>query len=320
MSAPAPTGQHRVFDHIFHADWSVAPRGRWVAHARRTEAGTGWHVTAAELVGDTAARLDTALAFSAEARVLMGFDFPIGVPAAYARQTGFASFRDALEAFGTGAWSRFFDVAGTIEEISIQRPFYPMAPRKGMTRQDLVAGLGLTHFDETLRACDRASDAGRAASSMLWTLGGAQVGKAALAGWRDMIRPALLRGARLWPYEGSLAHLGDRPGLVLAESYPALAYRVVGVPFGPADSKRRQFDRLARADRILAWADARSVALAPDAAAQIRDGFGTRRTGEDAFDAMLGLLAMIEIADGRLPEAGAARSEIDRWEGWILGR
>jgi len=124
----------------------------------------------------------------------------------------------------------------------------------------------------------------------------------------------------LWPFAGDLATLAQAPCVVMAETYPADAYRLVGAAFGPRESKRRQADRRPKAAAILGWADRHGVVFAEDAEHALRNGFGATASGEDPFDALLGLLAMIEVADGRHAERGALHDETDAWEGWILGR
>jgi hypothetical protein len=69
-----------------------------------------------------------------------------------------------------------------------------------------------------------------------------------------VVRPALLRGGALWPFDGELAELADSAGLVLAETYPAEAYRMVGAGFVAGESKLRQVDRRAKADAVPGWA------------------------------------------------------------------
>lgn len=49
------------------------------------------------------------------------------------------------------------------------------------------------------------------------------------------------------------------------------------------------------------------------------EGFGSARTGEDAFDAAMGLLGMIEVIDGRRAAAPSSAYG-SSWEGWILGQ
>jgi hypothetical protein len=118
--------------------------------------------------------------------------------------------------------------------------------------------------------------------------------------------------------DGPLEHLSRTPGLVIAESYPALAYRLVGAEFRNGESKRRQSDRAAKTAAILMWAEAARVVVDEQVASAIRNGFGGGTTGEDAFDALAGLCKMIEVVDGRVGEAGRTTDAV--WEGWILVR
>ena len=58
----------------------------------------------------------------------------------------------------------------------------------------------------------------------------------------------------------------------------------------------------------------------------LKDGFGPSPGGEDAFDALVGVLGMINVALGRRPAgipAVASTSQRPAWvavEGWILGQ
>ena len=306
-----------LFDRLIHSDWSIDAKKRWMAQAEHRHG--AWHVEAARPVGSCPAFLDAAFAAGLNQRVLLGFDFPIGMPHAYGVQTGLRDFPHALSIFGSGEWAAFFSVAAEAGEISLHRPFYPKAPKKGLRRQTLVEALGLTSFAELHRNCERATSERRSASALFWTLGGNQVGKAALTGWQEIIRPAMLRGARLWPYQGDLAALAETPGVVLAETYPAEAYHVVGAPFLRNESKRRTEDRQRKAAPVLAWADRHGVQLSNEAREALLSGFGPKPSGEDAFDAFLGLLKMIEVAEGRRREASEHHPDTAPWEGWILG-
>ena len=306
-----------MFDDLIHADWSIAPGKRWMATAKRQ--GRGWIVAGPTKV-DVFDLLTKLKPISTSRRVLAGFDFPIGVPAAYGTRTGLADFKALLDAIGNGDWNRFFDVAEQSAEIRIKRPFYPKSATKGVRRAELVAGLGCNSFDDLLRVCERKTMDGPEASSLFWTLGGKQVGKAALTGWKEVIKPALAHGAKLWPFDATLAELSGKPGVVLAETYPAIAYSIVGAAFGPRESKRRQADRLTKVGAICAWADTRHVTLDAGADKTLRDGFGSHADGEDRFDATVGLLKMIEIVDSHHPERTVTSSKQFDWEGWILGR
>lgn len=68
------------------------------------------------------------------------------------------------------------------------------------------------------------------------------------------------------------------------------------------------------------WAEASNVDLG-SATGHLMEVFGSRSSGETAFDALLGLPAMIEVVDGRRPEMSTfVLSEAPMREGWILGR
>jgi hypothetical protein len=114
--------------------------------------------------------------------------------------------------------------------------------------------------------------------------------------------------------------LAKAPGVVLAETYPAEAYYMVNAGFRPGESKRRQSDRQSKSSAILAWADRHAVNFTEAAPAALKDGFGPQRNGEDQFDALMGLLKMIEVVDGRRAERTVEPEKSAVWEGWILGR
>lgn len=302
---------------LVHADWSVSPAKRWAAWATPLE--QGWRVDALAPVGDLADFRRRILDISGLFPILAGFDFPIGVPKVFGEKTGSAGFPDFLSSLDGPRWGRFSSVAREPWEIAIEQPFYPASARRGVRRASLASGLGVEDFNDLLRVCERPTPTRRAACPLFWTLGGAQVGRAALSGWEGVVRPLIGEGARLWPYDGDLKRLCDGPGIVIAETYPAEAYAHVGVAFGPRQSKRRREDRLAQVPSILEWAEERGVDFAAPVLAALADGFGTRPDGEDRFDAFMGLLGMIEVASGRRDE-GKAPADVAGWEGWILGQ
>jgi hypothetical protein len=248
---------------------------------------------------------------------LSGFDFPIGLPESYGLKTGLGDFCRALDAFGSGPWSEFYNVAGAADQISLSRPFYPRRPSSNTLQIHLLEAHGCGKIDDLRRRCERATKTRRAACSLFWTLGGNQVGKAAISGWTEIIGPSRRLGAKLWPFEGSLEALAKTGKLVLAETYPAEAYGHVGVRFAPGESKRRQHDRAKFAAKILSWAHSNNVFPAPALVSLLEDGFGHRADGEDAFDAVVGLFGMIQVVDGRRPEGSLHEG---KWEGWILGQ
>ena len=122
--------------------------------------------------------------------LLSGFDFPIGLPESYGQKTGLGDFCSALDAFGYGSWSKFYDVADIADEISLSRPFYPRRSSSTARQIHLLEAHGCRSIEDLLRRCERATTSRRAASSLFWTLGGNQVGKAAISGWKEIVGPA----------------------------------------------------------------------------------------------------------------------------------
>jgi hypothetical protein len=281
-----------------------------------------------ELVGDTPTLIERHFETIPSPRtLLMGFDFPIGLPIAYARLAGISDFLSALPDLGRGKWARFFDVAEKADEISLNRPFYPMRPG-GTRQQHLVGALTVGHIDELRRSCEMPRPGRRAACPLFWTLGGQQVGKGAISGWQEVLIPALLAKktrATLWPFSGPLEDLLAREGVVLAETYPAEFYDHLGVAFsnarrGERAGKRVQRDRAANATSLLGWAATTGVEVNTALRSEIEDGFGKRANGEDRFDAVVGLFGMLNIILGHRHPGYPTDEYIRRIEGWILGQ
>ncbi|TXN41813.1 DUF429 domain-containing protein [Methylobacterium sp. WL30] len=308
-----------MFDELHHADWSTGASKRWVASAWRTSA--GWVVVGPRRVGRSDLFVDALIDTGRSRRVLAGFDFSIGLPLAYGLLTEFSGFREALPALGhKPGWEDFFNVSAQSDDVTFRRPFYPRTATKGVSRSTLTSGIGVASFSDLLRQCERGGPGRREACSVFWTLGGNQVGRAATSGWQEVVRPALAQGATLWPFDGDLRALSARSGLVLAETYPADAYFILGAPFGRRESKTSQADRRSKAASIIAWSSAAGVDLG-EAREPLLDGFGASSSGEDPFDALAGLLAMIEVVEKRAPEAVTQVGlEVAAWEGWIVGR
>lgn len=196
---------------VVHADWSVNHNKRWMATAVARPAG-GYAVVGVQPVGDLSAFLSDLTAESAHnAPVLVGFDFPLGLPLAYARRAGISSFLDFLVLTSQAPWENFFEVARLPHEISVRRPFYPHHPDQA-SQAHLLNALGMEHMDQLRRVCEHGRPGRPPACPLFWTLGGQQVGKAAISGWRDLLIPALKDrktspSAKVWPFSGSLSDL-----------------------------------------------------------------------------------------------------------------
>ncbi len=259
--------------------------------------------------------------------MLLGVDFPIGLPLHYAELAGIGTFLDALPRFGEGRWERFYEVGGAPQDISLTRPFYPARPG-GARREHLLAALQADSFDALRRRCELPYPGRRAAAPLFWTLGGQQVGKAAIIGWRDLLGPALRSGDDLaiWPFSGPLAALCVPGRIVAAESYPAEFYGHLGISFtqgrghGRRGGKRVREARKANAPLLLQWARQAGVGMPPALSDMIRDGFGAGPEGEDLFDAVIGLFGMLNVVLGRQPPGEVQDVRLRTVEGWILGQ
>jgi len=311
---------------IAHADWGITPRKRQLAMARLTTRRAGYRVVSVAPApagqppqGDLFRYLSAA---AEPGQAMAGFDFPIGLPLAYAKAAGISSFPDFLAAVGSPSspsspWREFATVAAHRDEITLHRPFYPDKPG-GTERNHLYHALGLT-AGQLRRRCE-----GTDAEILFWTLGGKQVGKGALAGWH-LLAAARHRepGIALWPFDGPLPGLLAAGGrTVVAETYPREFYQYVRPPAaGPARwSKRRQADRRSWAKTLLRWAESLAVSWHPGVRTRVEEGFSAGPNGEDEFDAVVGLLGMIAVVTGTIPPGEPAGAEITTTEGWILGR
>lgn len=305
------------YRYLMHADWSVRATGRWQATA--VHGPGGWRIAPSARVGDPTRLLAEIVEAAGAGPALLGVDLPIGAPRAWAAGAGVSQFIEAAAAFGAPPWAKFFEPATSPEEISRWRPFYPARP--GGTRQrHLTAGIGVENMAALRRRCDFDANGRPAATPLFWTLGAAQVGKAAIAFWRDVLQPALRADAvAVWPFHGRLATLATPGRVVVAETYPAEAYGWFDLSVRlPGRSKRRVEDRAADAGRLLAAGRSLGAGFTDAATADIEAGFPLG--GDDAFDALVGLLALVAVVEGVRPEGVPDDPAVETVEGWILGR
>lgn len=294
---------------VASSDWSVSDAKRRMARAERRPDG-GWHLHAPEPAGPSGTLLDR-LGPEPGARPLIGFDFPIGLPAAYAARAKLTGFRAALAAFGTGVWK---DVYTPTDTPTLHRPFYPAAarPKGSKTKAALLAGLGGGTDSLIFRNYDRPIGG----ASLFWLVGPNQVGKATIGGWRDVLTPALDR-IQLWPFDGALDSLISRPGATVAEVYPALAYRRLGLTLGTAGAAKGDGEarRRCRAPIEAFVGGLGEVSMSAAAARAVADGFSS----EDDFDAFVALVLMISVVLGQTPAGAPPDPMTATIEGWVLG-
>ncbi|HWQ04178.1 MAG TPA: hypothetical protein VN452_02365 [Longilinea sp.] len=302
---------------VIHADWSRRAEKRWAAAATLRTDGS-YYIENIDPIKCPRTLLDEIKQKEKNQTLWIGFDFPIGLPLAYARRIGCQFFPDFLTQLALAEWQSFFDPAKLAGEISLTRPFYPDRP--GSTRQaHLIDALGLPDKDSLRRRCERAQPGRRAASPLFWTMGAQQVGKAALNGWCNILLPAVADGvAVIWPFSGELAPLLATPTTILAETYPAEYYAGLGITL--KGSKRSQSVRKLQAMQILGNASSVELTISNDLRQCIESGFGDGVEGEDVFDALVGLLGMLQVLRVIRPCETPDDPDIRRIEGWILGQ
>ncbi len=308
---------------VVHCDWGVSPHKRWMAQASLRN-GT-YTASPPTPVGD-AGTLLASLRDQTQGPVLLGFDFPIGLPKAYADQLAIDSFPTFLCHLEHPGRQPFFSVCHNAGEISLSRPFYPFnsSPKGSRKRSHLVEALHLQSFDQLLRACERAQPGMQPAGALFWTLGARAPGRAALHGWANVLIPALhsdhvkdcqTNPVKLWPFDGTLAHLLQPGRLVIAETYPTQYHRsILNAPFsgkGHIENRKRQ------ASSLLAWSKASAVQLTPSLLLDLHAGIPQ---GDDAFDAVLGLTGMLHLLLHSELHYEPTDPVTRNIEGWILGR
>jgi hypothetical protein len=282
--------------------------------ARRTS--SGWALAAPRPVGEVSTLLARLIEEAGGGPVALGADLPIGLPRAYAATRTEADFPAFLR--GVHQMPDFFSVCASLDDIRVERPFYPARGIAGMTRLSHALALGLVDASGLSRACDRATAERPAGAPLFWTLGANQAGKAAIAAWQWLILPALAGPLRLWPFDGPYRSLLAPGSVALAETYPAEALRHLGIRL--RGSKRRHADRCAAAKALLTAME-QQAAIPDDAMHRaVRDGFGADAVGEDRLDSVLGVLCVLNVLAGNRPDDTPDDPWIRRWEGWVLGQ
>ncbi len=246
------------------------------------------------------------IADARERTVLAGFDFIVGLPRAYAQRAGVARFVDTVPLLGRAApWKNYFRWSRAAKDVSLHAPLldWRAGPIPYLEHARL---LGLLEREEFFRRCD-----GAGAPLFIDIPGAKQVAKAAATGWQEIVQPALAGGAKLWPFHGPLRDLVRPRSFTICETYPRECYAICGVE--GASNKTEQ-----------TWLN-EAAAIAQQCAAEwgvtFEDGAAdAMKADEDAFDTVMGALAMIAIVMGRHAPGEPDDNEVVSVEGWMLGR
>ena len=308
---------------ILHADWGSQPNKRILSRALLEPDGS-YRLTCMTPIKNPAEwSIGLRQRIQPDQSIWLGFDFPIGLPIAYAQNIGVVDFFSFLLSQSAPDWADFFNPALEPHEISNQRPFYPARPGAAK-RSHLTDGLGISSFSELLRSCEVSPALPRSAAPLFWTLGGQQVGKAAILGWRDVILPWLQTSPdslAIWPFSGCTAPQATPGQVTMFETYPAYYALSLGLR---ADAQMRQAGkrslvyRLAAADILLRQAKSLRLAIPEIWEKEIASGFANPN-GDDWMDSLVGLLGMLQVIRGDLPLKLPINPIIHTIEGWILG-
>ena len=298
------------------ADWSANDKKRWMVRAWLK--GDCYEVLSPEPVYKAETLLSQLRKEAGDrASILVGFDFPIGLPVAYAKKSGLDSFREGLGLFGAGQWREFYTIS---PEPTLFRPFFPPPSQiKGEFRKaQLPKALGFDTIEPLMRICDGRTRTRQRAECLFWTLGGKQVGPAAIHGWSKVIGPSK-DDIQIWPFDGALPELTTRPGsTTVAEIYPGEAYSHLGFSMGSGSGRKKtsREDRKSVAEYLLGVSKDAPVTFSDSAVDCIEDGFRE----EDDFDAMVGLLSMLLVVTGKRTTSVPNEQAVRNIEGWILGQ
>lgn len=295
-------------DLVVAADWGAGWEKRWMARAVREKDSTSYTLSHPVPVGDSSKFLERVrLRLPEGGTALVGFDFPIGLPGTYAkRRFNGLGFREILKKLKADEDFAFFQPTDT---PCLATPFGPESAKKGTAfgLATLAEKLGLQER-EILRECDWRSKA----NSLFFTLGARQVGRAAADGWQKVIELALDE-VSLWPFDGPLADLLARPGVVMAEIYPALFFG--SVVKGAGKEKGEPRTRVFRDLLEKARADGLDIALTPSAQEWVEAGFAS----SDDFDPMLSVVGMLRHLRTESSLEPPDVPQVREVEGWILG-
>ncbi|MEE3045282.1 MAG: methyltransferase type 12 [Pseudomonadota bacterium] len=317
MTSQALPQPHKYpVNHIWHADWSISATARWVAKARRVTG--GWQIYAIEPVGMLNQFLGTLADHGHKDALWLGLDMPVGFADYWYDGVNIQNFKSILKNGLTGPIEYFSTVCEHPDQITYHRPFYPRSsgPKGSVKRDHLVTALGLSRFDDLHRRCERATNDRAAACPSFWTLGANQVGKGMLHGLEHLIIPGAHLGFNIWPFDGDLATCCQHPRVTLMETYPGEVYGWLGIS---ELTKSNQKSRAKAVEFLIDFAARNAVEITPAVMADCKSGFGPDQGKDDAFDALVGVLGLIQIADGKRPEYLPDEPTIREREGWIMG-
>ena len=289
------------------ADWGKRPRKRAVYSARPDGGWTiqreappkgGWSLGA--LV-----RTAIELREGSSLPIVIAIDAVIGLPTAYGRMTGAAGYRDALGWLeSTGGLD---EIARTPADWTPARPFFRVLPGVGGLN-GFIDAAGGRNASKRLIELQTGAKPVFAVSGIPGT-----VGSGSRALWKELAEFGSEQ-IKVWPFDGSVSELLSTANIVLAESYPRVAYATALSPSLPAPvraiAKTRGDARIAALDELV------QAEWIGDYDIDLRD-LEAAKANEDDFDALFAAASFARLVAAGLPLSHELVDPI--WEGGILG-
>lgn len=249
-------------DLISHCDWSKSAHKRWMTTVVLRADGD-FSASGPERI-DNPGQLISSLRDRVLPRgaILVGFDFPIGLPASYASSVRVCDFPSVLPTLGkTPFWNELNEIARTHQEIRPHRPSLPPLPRWHQASAPARRS-GCGSARRPPQKMRQGASRQETRVSVLLDLRGA-AGRAATSGWCEVLAPALQQDPNhffVWPFGGGSIERLQAGSVVVAETYPAEYYRHLGVRFGPGVGGKSSRDaRRANAAVLIGVATALNV-------------------------------------------------------------
>jgi len=224
--------------------------------------------------------------------VLVGIDAVLGLPAAFARKAALRGFLEGLR------WLELHNGLSTESLTSdtwrADRPFFRVPHGRGARTAFEEAAGGRSAL---LRQVER-----RTGANSVFILSGipGTVGSGSRSLWVELARRLADREPdfRIWPFEGHLFDLTSQGTVTLAEIYPRSAYAIALSDDLPASAlsiaKTKPEARLAALKKLRnsQWLSEKAIA--------VRD-FEAAESGEDDFDALITVVAMVRLIEAGEP-------------------
>jgi len=291
-------GEHITTEELYFvsADWSKEEKKRSVHVADRRRRCI-WREE--RQVWNLHELLNVARKWARRGSVLVGIDAALGVPASYwqaveeeqrrGNSSPWADFVDWLSRLHPN--SSFFEPVSSLDRWSVDQPFFRVPKGEGNFKA-FKNGFN----DGLLRGVEQ-----RTKANVMFAVSGIPgvVGWGTASLWKELIpRLAPEREFAVWPFEGRLCDLLSNRGIVVAETYPRLAYGAAiagSIPTHRIDIDKNKSDARNHACDLL-----EEALWIQEACVDLGD-LDCARANADAFDSLFTAAAVLRCFIERQP-------------------